>query len=154
MSALRDEVTRYKQMYDTASKKAQDAGQDYSQQIREAQEKASRVSLLQRENEDLKKEAAEETAKYHRLMQGIVQEQEQRVRLETTLEQERARHRHELEGRGDEMQDEFDKQVEELKRMQVIFLLTASTIRFRLYNLLFWVSRSGSQTFNISTRAC
>ncbi len=70
---------------------------------------------LTRENEELRKEAEEEGQKYHRLMQGIVEAQEQRVRLETLLEQEKSKHREAVETSNDHLQQEFDAQMKQLK---------------------------------------
>ncbi|CAD7949113.1 unnamed protein product [Amoebophrya sp. A25] len=88
---------------------------DAADQLREANERAQRATLLQRENEELRKEAAEDGQKYHRVMQGIVEAQEQRVRLETLLEQERQAHRDAVESKGEELQAEFDSQMADLR---------------------------------------
>lgn len=46
---------------------------EFAAQLREANEHAGRVELLESENADLKRESKEDAEKYNRLMQGIVQ---------------------------------------------------------------------------------
>lgn len=112
---LEQETERWKNEADKFRKQVRDLESKIGNAERSASEGDSRVQMIMRENEDLKREAKEETQKYHKLMQGIVQEQEQRLKLEAQLDEAKNTHRGEIQTREDEMQESFETEVRELK---------------------------------------
>eukprot|EP00392_Amoebophrya_sp_AT5.2_P001126 g1128.t1 len=114
-AAVREDYSKMETATENLRKSMKEKEKEFQEQLREANEKALKSSMLMRENEELRKEAQDDSAKYHRLMQGIVEAQEQRVRLETALEQERLKHREVVESKTEELQAEFDGQVAAMK---------------------------------------